>query len=279
MLPRLVVLLAVLLSLRLGSCARGTDLPSPPSVWFEAEFFSHVLHWTPIPKPSNSTYYEVELLRYGLELWKSIPSCSQTQVSFCDLTVVTLDLYHNNGYRAKVRTVDGNQYSNWTFTNTRFSVDEVTLTIGSVKLEVHNGIILGKIQPPRPKIAPAGDTYESVFQHFREYEIQIRKVPGNYTFTKEKVKHENFSLSPPGDLGEFCVKVKPSVSSRLNKGVWSKEECVVLTQQCESAVGAAVWGAGGRKGLTRSKKHQLRTTDARGTPPHGPMRKLLWSPF
>jgi len=65
MLPRLVVLLAVLLSLRLGSCARGTDLPSPPSVWFEAEFFSHVLHWTPIPKPSNSTYYEVELLRYG----------------------------------------------------------------------------------------------------------------------------------------------------------------------------------------------------------------------
>ncbi|XP_025749547.1 interleukin-10 receptor subunit alpha isoform X2 [Callorhinus ursinus] len=229
MLPRLVVLLEVLLSLRLGSCAR--DLPSPLSAWFEAEFFSHVLHWTPIPKPSNSTYYEVELLRYGLEPWKSIPSCSQTQVSFCDLTMVTLDLYHNNGYRAKVRTVDGNQYSNWTFTNTRFSVDEVTLTIGSVKLEVHNGIILGKIQPPRPKIAPAGDTYESVFQHFREYEIQIRKVPGNYTFTKEKVKHEDFSLSAPGDLGEFCVKVKPSLGSRLNKGVWSKEECVVLTRQ------------------------------------------------
>lgn len=38
--------------------------------------------------------------------------------------MVTLDLYHNNGYRAKVRTVDGNQYSNWTYTNTRFSVDE-----------------------------------------------------------------------------------------------------------------------------------------------------------
>ncbi|XP_045653831.1 interleukin-10 receptor subunit alpha [Ursus americanus] len=239
MLPRLVVLLVALRSVSLGSCAH--ELPSPPSVWFEAEFFSHVLRWTPIPKPSNSTYYEVELLRYGIEPWKSIPSCSQTHVSFCDLTMVTLDLYHNNGYRAKVRTVDGNQYSNWTFTNTRFSVDEVTLTVGSVKLEVHNGIILGKIQPPRPKLAPLGDTYESIFQHFREYEIQIRKVPGNYTFTKEKVKHENFSLSPPGELGQFCVKVKPSVSSRMNKGVWSKEECIVLTRQYFTATNLSIF--------------------------------------
>ena len=62
-----------------------------------------------------------------------------------------------------------------------FASSPVTLTVGSVKLEVQNGIILGKIQPPRPRIAPMGDTYESIFQHFREYEIQIRKVPGNYT--------------------------------------------------------------------------------------------------
>ncbi|XP_059272368.1 interleukin-10 receptor subunit alpha isoform X1 [Mustela nigripes] len=241
MLPHLVVLLAVLLSLCLGSCAHGTELPRPPSVWFEAEFFSHVLHWTPIPKPSNSTYYEVELLRYGQELWKSIPSCSQTQVSFCDLTMVTLDLYHNNGYRAKVRTVDGKQYSNWTYTNTRFSVDEVTLTVGSVKLEVHNSVILGKIQPPRPRTAPADDTYESIFPHFREYEIQIRKVPGNYTFTEVKVKHENFSFLPPGELGEFCVKVKPSLSSRLNKGLWSKEECIVLTRQYFTATNLSIF--------------------------------------
>ncbi|CAK7318583.1 Interleukin-10 receptor subunit alpha [Vulpes lagopus] len=230
MLPRLLVSLAALLCLCPGPGAHGTELPSPSSVWFEAEFFSHILHWTPIPKPSNSTYYEVELLRYGLEPWKRIPSCNQTQVLFCDLTMVTLDLYHNNGYRAKVRAVDGNQSSNWTFTNTRFSMDEVNLTVGSVKLEVENGIILGKIQPPRPRIAPTGDTYESIFQHFREYKIEIRKVPGNYTFTKT-VKHENFSLSPPGKLGNFCVKVKPSVSSRMNNGIWSKEECIMLTYQ------------------------------------------------
>ena len=39
------------------------ELPRPPSAWFEAEFFHHVLYWTPIPNQSESTYYEVELLR------------------------------------------------------------------------------------------------------------------------------------------------------------------------------------------------------------------------
>jgi hypothetical protein len=57
----------------------------------------------------------------------------------------------------------------------------VTLTVGSVKLETHNGFIFGTIQPPRPRMAPAGDTYESIFELYREYEIAIRKVPGNYT--------------------------------------------------------------------------------------------------
>lgn len=55
----------------------------------------------------------------------------------------------------------------------------VNLTVGSVKLEVHSGLIVGQIQPPRPKMAPEGDTYESIFPHFREYEIAIRKVPGH----------------------------------------------------------------------------------------------------
>uniref|UniRef100_G1R6Z6 Interleukin-10 receptor subunit alpha n=1 Tax=Nomascus leucogenys TaxID=61853 RepID=G1R6Z6_NOMLE len=229
MLPCLVVLLAALLSLRLGSDAHGTELPSPPSVWFEAEFFHHILHWTPIPNQSESTCYEVALLRYGIEPWNSISNCSQA-LSY-DLTAVTLDLYRSNGYRARVRAVDGSRHSNWTIANTRFSVDEVTLTVGSVKLETHNGFILGKIQPPRPKMAPANDTYESIFSHFREYEIAIRKVPGNFTFTHKKVKHENFSLLTSGEVGEFCVQVKPSVASRTNKGVWSKEECVSLTRQ------------------------------------------------
>ncbi|XP_046926960.1 interleukin-10 receptor subunit alpha isoform X1 [Lynx rufus] len=230
MLPRLVVPLAVLLSLRLCSGAHGTELPSPPSVWFEAEFFSHILHWTPIPNQSESTYYEVELLRYGRDSWESTPSCNQTLVLSCDLTIMTLDLYHDNSYKARVRAMAGNRYSNWTNTNTRFSLDEVTLMV-SVKLQVDNGIILGRIQLPRPGIAPTGDTYESIFQHFREYEIKLRKVPGNSTFIKQKINRETFSLSPPGELGEFCVKVKPSVASRVNRGLWSKEECIVLTRQ------------------------------------------------
>ena len=38
--------------------------------------------------------------------------------------MVTLDLYHSDGYRAKVRAVDGSQHSTWTLSNTRFTVDE-----------------------------------------------------------------------------------------------------------------------------------------------------------
>lgn len=54
----------------------------------------------------------------------SISSCNQTLMLSCDLTMVTLDLYHNDGYRAKVRAVDRGQHSNWTLSSTRFSVDE-----------------------------------------------------------------------------------------------------------------------------------------------------------
>ncbi|KAM9659655.1 interleukin-10 receptor subunit alpha [Trichechus inunguis] len=231
MLPLLLLPLVALLSLRLGSDAQGTELPSPLSVWFEAEFFHHILHWTPILNQSQSTYYEVEFLCYGEESWKAIPTCNQTLAQSCDITAVTLGLYHNNGYRAKVRAVDGSRRSNWTISDTRFTRDEVTLKVDSVKLEIHNGCIFGTIQPLRPKIAPAGDMYEHIFKNFREYEIDIRKVPGEYTFTNKKVNHENFSLPTSGEVGEFCIRVKPSVGSRTNKGVWSKEECITLTRQ------------------------------------------------
>ncbi|XP_040832957.1 interleukin-10 receptor subunit alpha isoform X1 [Ochotona curzoniae] len=243
MLLRLAVLLTALLSLYPGPGAHGSELPRPSSVWFEAEFFHHVLRWTPVPHHSQNSFYEVELLKYGTDLWKIITNCSQPVVSSCDncsqpvasscdITFVTLDLYHSNGYRARVRMVDGNLYSPWTFSNIRFTKDEVTLTVGSVKLEMYDNFIQGKIQPPRPPVmAPKNDTYENIFKHFREYEIAIRKVPGNYTLPNKKVGQENFSLSIPGEEGTFCVKVKPSVSTRVNKALWSKEECIVLSKQ------------------------------------------------
>uniref|UniRef100_H0XXZ8 Interleukin-10 receptor subunit alpha n=1 Tax=Otolemur garnettii TaxID=30611 RepID=H0XXZ8_OTOGA len=221
----------------------GTELPSPPSVWFEAEFFFHTLHWMPISNQSNNTYYEVALQRYGIERWNIIPNCSQVLALSCDLTMVTLDLYHSNGYRAKVRAVDGSRHSNWTFTNTRFSVDEVTLTVGGVKLEMYDDFIHGTIELPRPKIAPKGDTYESIFPHFREYEIAIRKGAGKNKFTYKKVKHENFSLPTSGEVGKFCVMVKPSVSSRTNRGMWSEEECIVLSEQYFTVTNLCIFSA------------------------------------
>ncbi|MEJ1275236.1 interleukin 10 receptor alpha [Cricetulus griseus] len=69
------------------------------------------------------------LLRYGSTIWKDIHSCRKAQVLSCDVTKFTLDLYRSRGYRARVRAVDHNQYSNWTTTETRFTVDEdFTLT-------------------------------------------------------------------------------------------------------------------------------------------------------
>lgn len=83
----------------------------------------------------------------------------------------------------------------------RFASPPVTLTVGSVKLEVHNGVILGKIQPPRPRTAPVDDTYESIFPHFREYEIQIRKLPGNYTVQASLGPQDTCICNAVGSLG------------------------------------------------------------------------------
>ncbi|XP_048199874.1 interleukin-10 receptor subunit alpha isoform X2 [Perognathus longimembris pacificus] len=142
--------------------------------------------------------------------------------------MATLDLYHNSGYRAKVRALDGCRLSNWTLASPRFTMDEVVLTVGSVKLEMHNGLIHGTIQPSRPQVAPVGDTYESIFNLFRKYEIAVRKPPGNYTVMV--VDSEHFSLQA-GEVGTLCVKVKPFVDSRVNKGLWSREQCITLSRQ------------------------------------------------
>ncbi|XP_066101869.1 interleukin-10 receptor subunit alpha [Saccopteryx bilineata] len=242
MLPRLVVPLAALLSLGLRSGAQ--ELPSPPSVWFEAEFFHHILHWMPIQNPSESTYYEVAVLSYGENHWKSVSSCGQTPVLSCDLTMETQHLYQNSGYKAKVRAVDGSRQSNWTKCMTRFTRDDVTLTVGSVKLELRNGFILGKIQPPRPKLAPPGSTYESIFPDFlRKYEIETRKVPEHNYTPADSVKGENFTIPSPGEVGEVCFKVKPSLASRNNKGKWSKEECILLSPQYFTVTNVSIFFA------------------------------------
>lgn len=62
----------------------------------------------------------------------------------------------------------------------RLCLPSVSLKVGSLELEVRDGWVVGQIRPPRPTVAPAGDTYESIFPHFREYEVSIRKVPGDY---------------------------------------------------------------------------------------------------
>ncbi|XP_038180209.1 interleukin-10 receptor subunit alpha isoform X2 [Arvicola amphibius] len=230
MLSRLLLLLTALASLRQGSRAHGTELPSPFSVWFEARFFEHILHWTHIPEQSKSTYYEVALKKYGTTMWKDIHSCLSTQASSCDLTKFTLDLYRSRGYLARVRAVDNNKYSDWTVTETRFTVDEVILTVGSVTLKATHDHVYGKIHPPRPQIVPAGDEYEQIFENFRKYMVSVRKIQEEKNTTMT-VEQEDFSLEVPREMGEFCIKVKPLVETRSNRAEWSEEQCLHLTEQ------------------------------------------------
>lgn len=239
MLPSLVVptLAVLLLGLHPGDRAQG--LPSPVSVWFKAEFFHHVLYWTPSPNQSESTYYEVEIQRYGQQVWTPVPSCKQTLALSCDVTMKTLDLYHSHGYLAQVRAVKGDQHSNWTETNTRFSKDEVTLTIGSLKLDVSNNFIFVTIEPPRPRIAPPEDTYEKIFPDY-EYAIDVRKMPENYTNVINFHKKKSFNFSVAERVGEFCVKVKPAISSSTNPGLWL-EKCVKITQHYITATSILIF--------------------------------------
>ncbi|XP_028722261.1 interleukin-10 receptor subunit alpha isoform X2 [Peromyscus leucopus] len=229
MLSHLLLLLSALAKLSQGF--RTHELPSPLSVWFEARFFQHILRWTPIPEQSESTYYEVELKRYGTKTWEDIPSCGKVGTLSCDLTEFTLDLYHSYGYWARVRAVDNSRYSNWTLTETRFTVDEVILTVGSVTLEVTNdGFIIGTIHPPRSQIVPAGDEYVQIFKNYRRYTISIRKFQEEKNTTMT-VNYENFTFKVPTEKGEFCFKVKPSVETRNNRAEWSEEQCLRLTEQ------------------------------------------------
>lgn len=94
------------------------------------------------PLPQCLFWY---LLRYGTSVWKDIHICSKAQTLSCDLTTSTLDLYHSSGYRARVRAVDNSQYSNWTITETRFTVDEGALPLPGLE---HG--LLGQFQPGTP---------------------------------------------------------------------------------------------------------------------------------
>ncbi|EDL25643.1 interleukin-10 receptor subunit alpha isoform 1 precursor [Mus musculus] len=231
MLSRLLPFLVTISSLSLEFIAYGTELPSPSYVWFEARFFQHILHWKPIPNQSESTYYEVALKQYGNSTWNDIHICRKAQALSCDLTTFTLDLYHRSyGYRARVRAVDNSQYSNWTTTETRFTVDEVILTVDSVTLKAMDGIIYGTIHPPRPTITPAGDEYEQVFKDLRVYKISIRKFSELKNATK-RVKQETFTLTVPIGVRKFCVKVLPRLESRINKAEWSEEQCLLITTE------------------------------------------------
>nr|XP_020840424.1 interleukin-10 receptor subunit alpha [Phascolarctos cinereus] len=219
------------------SSPNETQLPSPKNVRFKAIIFHHILHWEPGQNQTHNISYEVQYMRYG-ESWNPVPHCNRTPHLSCDLTLPTLDL-DEKSYYARVRAVGGHQMSNWTRTDTRLSKDDVILRIDQLKLQLSGNTILGKILPARPPGAIGNISYESLFKHYREYDLSITMESENH---KErgiqrmepiqifrKIKGEEFNiLVTEGKL--VCIRVKPVIRSQTNKGLWSESKCITITQ-------------------------------------------------
>ncbi|XP_072469205.1 interleukin-10 receptor subunit alpha [Notamacropus eugenii] len=211
------------------SSSNETQLPSPKNVLFKAILFHHILHWEPGQNQTHNISYEVQYRRYG-ESWNPVPNCNRTPHLSCDLTLPTLDL-DEKSYYARVRAIAGHQKSNWTRSDTRLSKDDVILWIDQLKLQLSGSTVLGEILPARAPGAIGNISYESIFRRYREYDLNITKELENREPIKitKKINHEEFNL--PATKGELvCIKVKPVVKSQANKGMWSEEKCITVTQ-------------------------------------------------
>ncbi|XP_016289309.1 interleukin-10 receptor subunit alpha isoform X2 [Monodelphis domestica] len=208
---------------------REAQLPSPQNVQFKAILFYHILHWEPGQNQTQNIVYEVQYKRYG-DSWKTVPNCTRIPHLTCDLTLPTLDL-EDNTYWARVRAIAGHQMSKWTRTDGRFAKEDVILRIDHLKLQLSGNTILGEILPARPPLANGNISYESLFKHYREYELCITNVLENDTSCQKswKINSQKFLLPVP-EAGMICIKVKPVIRSSINEGLWSEKKCITVTK-------------------------------------------------
>ncbi|XP_056399594.1 interleukin-10 receptor subunit alpha isoform X2 [Hyla sarda] len=201
---------------------KGENVTSPSNVHFEMEFFFHILTWSH-DKTNDDILYEVEYLRYGSD-WTAVPHCHYISHQNCDLTVETLP--KSLGYVGRVRSVLGNQTSEWS-RSTRYTFTEVNLPPPTVLLDV-NGPSL-HVELILPEITKNNITrnFKDVFQFHRQYKVHIRRTTDNHTFQHvENV--ESFSIDSLAKSNEYCLSVKPSIASRQNVGEASSEICIYL---------------------------------------------------
>ncbi|XP_068922797.1 interleukin-10 receptor subunit alpha [Petaurus breviceps papuanus] len=211
------------------SSPNETQLPSPKNVRFEAILFQHTLRWEPGQNQTHNIAYEVQYKRYG-ESWNPVPNCNRTPHLFCDLTQPTLDL-DEKSYYARVRAIAGHLMSNWTRTDTRFSKDDVILRIDQLKLQLSGTIVLLEILPARPPGAIGNISYESLFKHYRAYDLNITRKLKNHELVQLIRKTDSETYNIPAAAGELvCISAKPVVRSQTNDGMWSETKCITVPQ-------------------------------------------------
>ncbi|XP_069803160.1 interleukin-10 receptor subunit alpha isoform X2 [Dendropsophus ebraccatus] len=210
-------------ALCLLSPTQGDNVTSPTNVHFQLGFFAHILTWSHDKTTDDGILYEVDYLRYGSN-WTSVPHCHHISHQYCDLTGETLP--KSLGYYGRVRSILGNQTSEWSRT-ARYTFTEVNLPPPTVLLDV-NGTLL-HVELILPEITKDNITrnYKDIFHYNRVYTLKIRRTKDNHTF--QHVKNvESFSISDLAESNEYCLSVQPSIASRQNIGEPSPEVCIYL---------------------------------------------------
>nr|DBA16172.1 TPA: hypothetical protein GDO54_003592 [Pyxicephalus adspersus] len=217
-------LLAFNLIEQCGSCSDG--LMPPENVHFQLGFFYHILNWSHNRSESDGVLYQVEYLRYGSK-WTSVPNCTFINQQSCDLTVETLP--KSEGYYARVRSILGDQASEWARTS-RYTFKEVYLPPPFVQVDVDGPSLLIELTLPKITADNITQRFEDVFPYSRTYTIDIRRTYDNHMF--KQVKYcEKFHITDLVGGQEYCIKVQPSISSRGNTGEASSEKCIYLPEQ------------------------------------------------
>ncbi|KAM8927693.1 interleukin-10 receptor subunit alpha [Pelodytes ibericus] len=206
----------------LGCVPQGDIFPGPEDVHFELHFLPHLLKWLPANSSIQNISYEVEYYKYGDKDWYPVPHCYLTYNLTCDLTVETLP--DAVGYFARVRSVYGNQTSDWVRTN-RYSAKDVTLYPPSISLDVATNSLIVQLTLPDIHYKNLTRRYEDLFPFFRTYIVHVRRIKDNHTF--EQVEDTlRFLITGLAEENEYCVYVQSSVTSRGNIGTPSAENCV-----------------------------------------------------
>lgn len=218
--------LQIVLIVHLSIFTKGDLLEPPENLHFPPDFFHHILNWSHNRSDSDGILYQVEYLRYGSN-WTAVPNCTFIGHHSCDLTVETLPM--SAGYYARVRSVLGNQTSEWTRTR-RYTFTEVSLPPPSVQVDVDGPSLLVQITLPIVTSNNITRRFEDYFPINRIYHIDIQRTSDNYTFKQVKCS-ERFHITGLVEGQEYCIQIQPAISSRSNVGEVSSEICIYLPEQ------------------------------------------------